>query len=692
MNLLFRLTRALFRLPRLEKVFLALGVFALISWTVERLSGFSPPLTGLARFLFLALGFVLGIKYLLGLVRRAVWSLRNRLILSYVFIGVVPIVLILAMLGIGMYVLMGQVATYLMTAEMNRRTEIVRDCAYALARNVADRPRSGNALAAANQFVQQLQDRLPKIQAVLRSDGQTFSVPADAGLTEFPHWSQEGFVGLISAGREYAIGAHIRVRQAGHDVQVFAYEPAGPDMLARLLPRLASISFVEIQDTASDGSQGAEEPSSSRSSSGPQADPLSRAAQFDPLANEQASPRSNFVLPPPEAWWDIEVRWGTPMSVRRWEGATPAQSQVLVTVVSRSSLIIRQLFSTLGPLAGSVRFVFYLIGGLFLLVEIASLIFGVGLTRTITRSVADLYEGTLKIKAGDFSKRITIRSQDQLSELAASFNQMTASIQSLIAESKEKERLESELEIAREVQSQLFPKATPRLRSLEVVGICQPARMVSGDYYDFIQLNSNWTALAIGDIAGKGISAALLMASIQSSLRAHLSSSHWLTQGELSPVAPPSTSELTGSLNHQLYESTSPEKFATFFLALYNEQTSQLFYTNAGHLPPLLLRAGQAHRLEVSGMVLGAFPNQSYERGALELEAGDLLAAYTDGITEPENEYGEEFGEKRLVELLIQNSRKPLHQIAGGVTAAVKEWSGMTEQPDDMTLLLIRRI
>jgi sigma-B regulation protein RsbU (phosphoserine phosphatase) len=691
MNLSFRSTRALFLLPRLEKVFLALGLLVLVSWTIERLSGFSLPLTGLLRILWVAFGLVLGVKYLLGLVRRGVWSLRNRLILSYVLIGVVPIVLILAMLGIGMYVLMGQVATYLMTAEINRRAEIVRDCAYALAWNVADHPRNGNAVAVANQFLQQLQHRLPRLQAVLRFDGQIFSVPADAGLTEFPRWSKDGFLGLISSGREYAITAQIRVQQAKHDIQVFAYEPAGPEQTARLLPRLASLSFVEIQET-SDRFQRPEEPKPSRGSGIPQAGPLVHPVRFDRRANEQSSAQGSFVLPPPEAWWDIEVRWGTPMPVWRWESATAAQSQVLATVVSRPSLIIRQLFSTLGPLAGSVRFLFYLIGGLFLLVEIASLIFGVGLTRTITRSVADLYEGTLKIKVGDFSKRITIRSQDQLSELAASFNRMTASIERLIAESKEKERLESELEIAREVQSQLFPKATPRLKSLEVVGICQPARMVSGDYYDFIQLNSNWTALAIGDIAGKGISAALLMASIQSSLRAHLSSSHWLTRGEFSPLAPPSTSELTGSLNHQLYESTSPEKFATFFLALYNEQTSQLFYTNAGHLPPILLRGGQAHRLEVSGMVLGAFPDQSYERGALELQAGDLLAAYTDGITEPENEYGEEFGEKRLVELLVQNSRKPLDHIAGGVTAAVKEWSGVTEQLDDMTLLLIRRI
>jgi len=328
---------------------------------------------------------------------------------------------------------------------------------------------------------------------------------------------------------------------------------------------------------------------------------------------------------------------------------------------------------------------------LLLLVEGASLIFGMNLTRTMTRSVEDLYEGTLKVNSGDFSNRIPIRSNDQLSELAASFNRMTANVEKLIIESKEKERLESELEIAREVQTQLFPKSAPQMKHLELTGACRPARMVSGDYYDFIQMGPDWTVLAIGDIAGKGISAALLMASIQSSLRAQLSAN------SRAPESPGngkgfSTSELAALLNTQLYESTSPEKFATFFCAIYEEEAGQLHYTNAGHLPPILIRHGRAELLEVNGMVLGAFPNQPYGRGCLELQPGDLLAAYTDGITEPENEYGEEFGEQRLTELLIHNARRPLEELLTVVTEAASAWGSAAEQQDDMTLLLLRRL
>lgn len=688
-----RFGRSLQRLPRAERLFLLLALVVAALRVTAWLAGSTVPFQGLATTLTVLLGVILGVKYLLRFIRRTVWRLRNRLILAYVFIGVVPIALILAMLGIGMYVLMGQVATYLMTAEIRRRNEIVRDCAYALAWNVAAHRDGSQGAVRAQDFLKQLQGRLPKLQAVVRRDGQLFSLPADGGVSEFPGWSKPGFLGLINSAREYALAAHIRIEQAGHEIEIFTYEAADPALLASLLPRLASISFMELQDVAADHFLEVETGREvQRRYRNPQDPSGKRVPRFHPSGKSEVVSRDTFTLPPPQAWWDVEVRWGTPVPVRRWEAGGSDRLQVLVRVVSRPSLIIRQLFSTLGPLAGSVLLLFYIIGGLFLLVEIASLVFGVGLTRSITRSVADLYEGTLKINAGDFSHRIPVRARDQLSELATSFNRMTASIEKLIAESKEKERLESELEIAREVQSQLYPKATPRLRSLEVIGFCRPARMVSGDYYDFIQLNAHWTALAIGDIAGKGISAALLMASIQSSLRAQLSSNRWLSDGAASAAASPSTSELTALLNRQLYESTSPEKFATFFLALYHEPTSQLFYTNAGHLPPILLKGSQAHRLEVSGMVLGAFPDQFYDRDSLRLEPGDLLAAYTDGITEPENEYGEEFGEKRLVNLLVRNARLPLREVAEQVTVAVQEWSAAAEQPDDMTLLLIRRL
>jgi HAMP domain-containing protein len=157
----------------------------------------------------------------------------------------------------------------------------------------------------------------------------------------------------------------------------------------------------------------------------------------------------------------------------------------------------------------------------FALIELIALIIGVGLTRTITRSVASLYQATQRVNRGDLSHRIAVKSKDQLAALETSFNSMTESLEKLLAEQKEKQRLENELVIAQEVQAQLFPREISQLESLEVHGFCRPARTVSGDYYDFLRLNSHKLTLAVGDISGKGISAALLMATIHSAVRAY---------------------------------------------------------------------------------------------------------------------------------------------------------------------------
>ena len=262
--------------------------------------------------------------------------------------------------------------------------------------------------------------------------------------------------------------------------------------------------------------------------------------------------------------------------------------------------------------------------------------------RTVTGAVHGLYEGTLRIAKGDFSWRIPVKGHDQLAELGHSFNNMTAQIENLVVIAKEKERLQSEVDIASEVQNKLFPLSAPVMRTIEMVGVCQAARSVSGDYYDYLSLPDGNLALAIGDVAGKGISAALLMASIQSIMRTQLAAglersaaAGSISTGSVLTATHVSTSSMVAQLNRQLYASTSPEKYATFFFSVYEENTRTLTYTNAGHLQPLLLRNGGAsgnerHLLDVTGTVVGLFPSIRYEEKTVELRAGDLLIAYTD--------------------------------------------------------------
>ncbi|HOK45786.1 MAG TPA: SpoIIE family protein phosphatase [Bryobacteraceae bacterium] len=305
-----------------------------------------------------------------------------------------------------------------------------------------------------------------------------------------------------------------------------------------------------------------------------------------------------------------------------------------------------------------------------------------------------LYEGTQRVREGDFSHRIEVRGNDQLAELGDSFNRMTENLERLVEVAKEKERLQSEIEIAREVQNQLFPKCTPESQSIRITAACNPARLVSGDYYDYLNLGNRQIALAIGDVAGKGISAALLMATVQSTMRTQLRAGREMAAvaGNGGPAAPLSTAALVSRLNQQLFTYTPPEKFATFYFALYDDETGWLRYTNAGHIPPILVHNGVAQRLEVTGTVVGAFSFSEYGESAVRLEPGDLLVCFTDGITEPENEFGEMYGEDRLTDLIIKNASRDPGEIVCAIMDSVREWTGSPELQDDMTLLLARRI
>jgi len=347
---------------------------------------------------------------------------------------------------------------------------------------------------------------------------------------------------------------------------------------------------------------------------------------------------------------------------------------------------------------------------LFGAIEVFALIIGVGLTRTITRSVAALYRGTQHVNRGDFRHRIPVKTRDQLAALETSFNSMTESLEKLIAEQKEKQRLESELAIAQEVQAQLFPRESVQLHSLELHGICRPARTVSGDYYDFLPITAERLALAVGDISGKGISAALLMATIHSAVRVYefggmpenaTLSSASATVGALAQGnggrglaaggnGIHSPREVLWLLNRHLFHTTPAEKYATLFLGVYDGASRTLTYSNAGHLPPLLIgEDGGLRKLDAGGTVIGLFEEISHDESAVQLRSGDLLVAYSDGITEPENEFGE-FGEARLLELLRENRRLPLSQLSERVITAVLDWTGGAEQPDDVTLVLAR--
>jgi len=265
--------------------------------------------------------------------------------------------------------------------------------------------------------------------------------------------------------------------------------------------------------------------------------------------------------------------------------------------------------------------------------------------------------------------------------LGESFNLMTSSIASLIEEQQQRQRLENEISIAREVQAQLFPQKLPSVPGVEIGAVCRAVRVVSGDYYDFIQMGPKHLAFVVADISGKGISAALLMASLQAALRSQV-----LVAGSEKL----STAELVSRLNRHLTVNTADDRFATLFLAVYDSETRRLRYTNAGHLPALCLSNGDSTRLETGGMVLGVEADYAYEEGSLVVAPGTLLIGYSDGLVEPENVYGEQFGVRRLEDAAARRQASPVNTVAESLITAADEWAGTPEQADDMTVVVAR--
>lgn len=235
-----------------------------------------------------------------------------------------------------------------------------------------------------------------------------------------------------------------------------------------------------------------------------------------------------------------------------------------------------------------------------------------------------------------------------------------------------------EMEIARQVQARLFPQNLPPMRTLEYAGSCRQARAVGGDYYDFLDLGEGRLALLLADISGKGMSAALLMAHLQANLRGHTARAH------------ENARELLCWVNQMLFESTSPEHYATLFFAIYDDAARTLRYINCGHNAPVLFRnGGQAERLGPTATVVGLIEEWDCEMEEVALELGDTLVVFSDGVTEAANEHSQLFGDVKLIDLVQRNMSLPAKELMAAIAAEVTLFSGR-EQEDDLTLVIAR--
>lgn len=250
---------------------------------------------------------------------------------------------------------------------------------------------------------------------------------------------------------------------------------------------------------------------------------------------------------------------------------------------------------------------------------------------------------------------------------------------SLAAEAAQRERINREIEIAREVQQRLFPQRFPQLDGVTLAGLCRPVLGVGGDYYDVIELEDGRIGIALGDVSGKGISAALLMASLRASLRG------------MTLEGPSDLARMMQKLNRLVYESSAENRYATFFFASFDPRTLELRYVNAGHNPPVLLRTdGTVERLEAGGLVVGLLPMSSYEEQAAELRPGDVFVTYTDGISEAMTDQEEEWGEERMIAAIETARQGSAEIILADVFQAADQFTAGADQHDDMTLLVMK--
>jgi len=641
---------------------IALGIISLyIVVRIVGAFGASVPGSVLLAFLcFVAVAYFF-FRVLPWFRNQMLWRLRSRLIVAYILIAVVPVVLLLSMAVIAALGLYLQLGAHFLHDDIEERTSTVSAEADAIAGAITREIEHG-----ASPIDDSLLSR-PAVASLIiasRAGDRDLRVLLNRGQNLLKAGDGQHFAGLVEYQDKPWIASAIRRTVPSGMFCVFVGEPVNSAMLDSFPSEIGPIQLLLLEPVA-------QKPEGAKIT----VDFKGRIY----VPGETISSRRR-TLAPASNLLDVPVSGVSTFELIDVEpGKSIAPAGILASFALRPSSLNRRLFTSVGALGPLLEIALVVAGVIFLLIEIVALVTGVVLTRTITRAVGDLYDATLNVRRGDLSHRVRVHKRDQLGALGESFNEMTASVGQLIEEQKQRQRLENEISIAREVQSQLFPQSLPTLPGLQLAAICRPARVVSGDYYDFIRLGPSSVGIALADISGKGIFAALLMASLQAALRSTAAlDGHGGTAG------------LVARLNEHVFKNTSDDRYATFFYGVYDSDARTLTYTNAGHLAPFFISNGKMQELETGGTVVGLIEDSTYTQGVIKVAPGSLLVMFSDGLTEPENVYGEEFGIQRLKDEVMKQSTMPLEKLAENLIASADQWAGAADQADDITVVIAR--
>jgi serine phosphatase RsbU (regulator of sigma subunit) len=610
--------------------------------------------------------------------RQLLWRVRRRLIISYLFVGFVPAVLIVTFFLVAGFLLFANLSTYLVRACL---ADLAEEAAYV-------------ARTATLEYEHETAARGPAIlQRRMVSDAALYPgisiavVPVEPGRCGTATLGHPAF-GAVAAGPWIHAAAPSRVPAwvpcqgfAG----VIAVVPASGrgDTVEVVLRALAfpadATGFATIVDVPFSAVVRARVEQTTGIGIG--------AASLGPLAlstGAEGTADDGGGFTSRVAFLD-HVNWanGQPESLTM---------QITPDVMT----VYRRLSEAQGPLGGgrNIGEVLFLglliIAGLFLIIEAGALAMGLALAKSITGAVHELFTGTERVRQGDFGHRIPVLAKDQLGELAASFNLMTGSIEDLLRQAAEKKRLEEEMRLAREIQMSLLPRGPLLIPGVTVSAMCVPAREVGGDYYDVLPLPDGRYGLLIADVSGKGMSAALYMAELKGLILS-------LSQIHESPR------DLLIRANHLISEHLDSRSFITMTYAVIDPAAGRMTYARAGHTPLIFLPRGngngdaaRAQVLTPDGMVLGLRIDRGERFEALLVESslalgpGDLLVLFTDGISEAMNEHADFFGETRLVELLEEHAELPFEELRERILREIDAFVGGAPQHDDMTMILLK--
>jgi phosphoserine phosphatase RsbU/P len=616
---------------------------------------------GFIRFLAIAAGIYLLFRFWSVWRSELLWSLRNRLIVAYLFIAVVPILLLVSLAVLAGQIFYSQLGAYLLYEDIHERLGMLADSATSLAAAEetlpASLPEADLERVLAAQAAVAHAKELPGLKVNFHLEAAYLQRVAGTGGTSF--------AGILQTGKDLHLVAMRQVNSPRGTSIIELSLPVTAEFLEEIAPDIGSIDVTVSQRVEGDTRGAAVQIGSNN---------------YRAVARILTHRRQ---LQPAQSWLDPAVEGFSKLEATYLQNGEEVERQypVFAFFQARPSQLNHRIFASVGEFSQGKVFGFRLVSVILLLIEIVALMIGVVLTRAITSTIAELYRATQYVQRGDLTHRVRVERRDQLGMLGESFNSMTGSISRLIEEQKQLQRLENEVSIAREVQNQLFPQKLPVVPGVEIEAICKAARAVSGDYYDFIELSPTQVAIAVADISGKGISAALLMASLQAALRSLLLSPG---SGQLG------TEEIVARLNNHLVRNTGDDRFATFFICVYDSATRLLRYTNAGHLPCFFIAEGRSIHLDLGGMVLGVQEDYPFRQGSLVVPANALLVGYSDGLIEPENVYGEEFGIPRLEDVAMRVQGAPPRNVAEALMNAAEEWAGTADQADDMTVIVAR--